>query len=224
MKKYILELQSSEGGEDSKLLVDEMLGIYQKVMQKNNFKYSILEKRIGYVSIWLLSEEAYKFFKKEVGGHRWQRIPPTEKSGRTHTSIILVSLTDQSEVKYQIDKKDVQVIFTRGTGPGGQHRNKVETCVILKHVPTNISVRIDGRSRLFNEREAWSELENRLSKFANRKANDKFTDIKRFQLGQSSRSNKIRTYNEKTGTVINHLNDKKITFRELYKGNLEKIQ
>ena len=37
MKKYILEIQSSEGGEDSKLLVDDMFNIYAKIMQKNNF-------------------------------------------------------------------------------------------------------------------------------------------------------------------------------------------
>ena len=122
-----------------------------------------------------------------------------------------------------MDKKDVEVIYTRGTGPGGQHKNKVETCVILKHIPTNISVRIDGRSRMQNEKIAWFELEKRLDDL-NRKNNSiKKADIKREQIGISNRANKIRTYNEKTGTVINHLNNKKITFRELYKGNIEKL-
>jgi protein subunit release factor A len=51
MKKYILEIKSSEGGEDSKLLVDEMYNIYTKVMQKYNFAYSIISKRFGYISI-----------------------------------------------------------------------------------------------------------------------------------------------------------------------------
>lgn len=51
MKKYILEIQSSEGGEDSKLLVDDMFDIYTKVMQKNNFDYTIASRRYGYISI-----------------------------------------------------------------------------------------------------------------------------------------------------------------------------
>jgi protein subunit release factor A len=51
MEKYILEIQSSEGGEDSKLLVEDMYNIYSKVMQKNHFAYGIVNKRLGYISI-----------------------------------------------------------------------------------------------------------------------------------------------------------------------------
>jgi protein subunit release factor A len=51
MKNYVLEIKSSEGGEDSKLLVDEMFNIYTKVMQKNNIAYKIVNKRFGLISI-----------------------------------------------------------------------------------------------------------------------------------------------------------------------------
>jgi len=51
MKNYVLEIKDSEGGEDSKLLVDEMYNIYSKVMQKNNFAYTLMNKRFGLVSI-----------------------------------------------------------------------------------------------------------------------------------------------------------------------------
>lgn len=122
-----------------------------------------------------------------------------------------------------MDKRDVRVIFTRGTGNGGQHKNKVETCVELRHLPTGISVRIDGRSRKHNEEEAWSELQKRLDDLSVRDNNRKQTDIKRGQIGISNRANKIRTYNEKMGLVINHLNDKTISFRDLYKGNIDKL-
>jgi len=171
----------------------------------------------------LTTEESYNFFINEVGGHRWQRTPPTEHKGRVHTSIVTVSLLKNITNSFCIDKKDVEVIYTRGTGNGGQHKNKVETCVVLKHIPTNISVRIDGRSRIQNEKIAWDELEKRLNDLNEKNNNDKLANIKREQLGISNRSNKIRTYNEKTGMVINHLNNKKITFRELYKGNIEKL-
>ena len=33
---------------------------------------------------------------------------------------------------------DCEVTRTRGTGPGGQHRNKVETAMVVKHLPTGI--------------------------------------------------------------------------------------
>jgi protein subunit release factor A len=51
MKNYVLEIKDSEGGEDSKLLVDEMFNIYLKVIQKNNFVCTYINKRFGYVSI-----------------------------------------------------------------------------------------------------------------------------------------------------------------------------
>ena len=51
MKNYVLEIQNSEGGEDSKLLVEDMYGIYSKVMQKNGFVHTVLARRAGFVSI-----------------------------------------------------------------------------------------------------------------------------------------------------------------------------
>ena len=219
----MLEIQSSEGGEDSKLLVDDMFDIYTKVMQKNNFEYNVDNRRNGYISIWLNSKKAYNFFKNEVGGHRWHRIPPTEHKGRVHTSVVLVSILKYNNENVTLNEEDVHVVYTRGTGPGGQHRNKVETCVILKHLPTRISVKIDGRSRWANEKFAWEELNRRLLDLKRKDDNLDLINEKRDQLGKPSRSNRMRTYNTKTGLVVNHINNKKITFRDLYKGNLEKI-
>jgi protein subunit release factor A len=76
---------------------------------------------------------------------------------------------------------------------------------------------------LQNEKIAWDELNKRLNDLSVRDNNHKLANNKREQLGIAGRSNKIRTYNQKTGTVINHINNKKITFRDLYKGDLEKI-
>lgn len=159
-----------------------------------------------------------------MGGHRWQRIPPTEHKGRIHTSTVTVSLLEKdTTISYNLNKRDVREIFTKGSGPGGQNKNKVVTCVELRHIPTGISVRIDGRSRVQNEKVAWDELRKRLNDLSVRDNNHKLADAKREQIGIANRSNKIRTYNEKAGIVINHLNDKRITFRELYKGNIEKL-
>lgn len=136
----------------------------------------------------------------------------------------MVSLLEKNTSNsFDLNKKDVRVIFSKGSGPGGQNKNKVVTCVELRHEPTGISVRIDGRSRINNEKNAWNELEKRLNDLNTRNNNNKLTNIKHQQLGITGRSNKIRTYNQKTGIVINHINNKKITFRELYKGDLNKI-
>jgi protein subunit release factor B len=36
---------------------------------------------------------------------------------------------------------DIQEVFVRASGPGGQHVNKTATCVCVRHIPTGIEVR-----------------------------------------------------------------------------------
>jgi len=40
MDKIILEIRAAEGGQDSKLLVKDMVNIYTKVCSQNNFAVS----------------------------------------------------------------------------------------------------------------------------------------------------------------------------------------
>lgn len=49
---------------------------------------------------------------------------------------------------------NIQIRWTKGTGPGGQHKNKVETCCVMTDLDTGITVKVDGRSRTSNEKEA----------------------------------------------------------------------
>ena len=60
--------------------------------------------------------------------------------------------------------KDVQFQTMRGSGPGGQHRNKVETAVRATHIPTGITViATEHRSQYRNKQLALERLQNRLS-------------------------------------------------------------
>ncbi len=60
--------------------------------------------------------------------------------------------------------KDVQFQTMRGSGPGGQHRNKVETAVRATHIPTGITaIATEHRSQHRNKQLALERLQNRLS-------------------------------------------------------------
>lgn len=50
-----------------------------------------------------------------------------------------------------IQEKDLIEKFIRSSAPGGQHVNKTSTCVVLKHLPTNLEVRCQqDRSQSMN--------------------------------------------------------------------------
>ncbi len=53
--------------------------------------------------------------------------------------------------KFKIFEKDIEEKFIRSSGKGGQHVNKVSTCVYLKHIPTSIEVKCQSeRSQTLN--------------------------------------------------------------------------
>ena len=59
---------------------------------------------------------------------------------------------------------ECDIRFTRRSGPGGQHRNKVETAVVLLHRPTQIQAEAnERRSQAENRRVALSRLRLKLA-------------------------------------------------------------
>lgn len=57
--------------------------------------------------------------------------------------------------EYVLDESELEEIFSRSAGPGGQHVNKVSTRVTLKHLPTGLQVSVqEGRSQSVNRQRA----------------------------------------------------------------------
>lgn len=49
-----------------------------------------------------------------------------------------------------IRESDLRESFSRSGGAGGQHVNKVSTCVVVTHIPTGLSARSQERSQGLN--------------------------------------------------------------------------
>lgn len=68
--------------------------------------------------------------------------------------------------KYIFNKRELSVSFTKGSGPGGQNRNKRETAVRVLHKPTGlIAEASERRSQNQNLQAALERLERKIEKY-----------------------------------------------------------
>jgi protein subunit release factor A len=63
--------------------------------------------------------------------------------------------------KFTITRKDLEISYFSGSGCGGQHRNKHDNCVRIKHPPTGVIVTgQDHKERQRNMKDALTRLTN----------------------------------------------------------------
>lgn len=185
----------------------EDLGLaYIKYAVRNGLKLENEEWENGKVVLVFVGVGAHSLFAREGGKHCVQRVPPTEKRGRRQTSIVTVAVTVPATeaLASKLNMAEITITTKRGGGPGGQHRNKTESCVVVRHVPTGLTATIDGRDQHANKRLALKVLAARLENVKCEIAQQQAADVKRQQVGNGGRADKIRTYNFIDSRAVDH--------------------
>ena len=166
-----LDIQAGAGGTEAQDWASMLLRMYCKWSDQHGFKYEILDQSDGEVagikgcSIKIDGPFAYGWLRTETGVHRLVRKSPFDSGNRRHTSFasVFVSPEVDDDINIDINPADLEADTFRASGAGGQHVNKTESAIRIRHMPTGIVVACQSeRSQHKNRSSAMKMLKAKL--------------------------------------------------------------
>jgi peptide chain release factor 1 len=232
INEVILEIRAGAGGDEAALFALDLFKMYRAYAERKSWSFEVIDESRdelgGYKEVIseIRGKLVFSLLKYDSGVHRVQRIPETEKSGRIHTSTATVAVMPVfKDIKLEIADKELEIVFFKSSGAGGQNVNKVETAVRIKHLPTSITVSCQSeRHQHQNKEKALSILKAKLFDLKRKERQEKLVSERRNQIGTGERSEKIRTYNFPQDRITDHrVNQSWKNISRILQGDLEII-
>lgn len=169
--------------------------------------------------------------EQQAGLQRLQRVPPTERSGRVHSSSVTVTVLDATAKNTNSGSKflkrkaeDFKVDWFNGTTKaGGQHHQKNATCCRLTHLPTGIVKTSQTRSRKNSEMCAMSALVQELDILSHQENHHHQNNQRQVSTGSGERGalERQRTWRFQDNMVLDHQRNLRAPLSKVLAGNFK---
>ena len=215
--RTVVEVRPGEGGDDAVLFAEELTAAFAAHSRRVG---DAVKVERGRTTVLTITGRSGSLLTPLAGTHRVQRIPRNDPRGRRHTSTATVAvLAGDGGPDLDVPDSDLDVEVFRGSGPGGQHRNKTATCARVTHVPTGlVVVATRSRSQHQNIEEAKAEVRTRLTAGAQAGAAADRRDQRNAQITTAERPVKAFTWNDQRGEVIDHATGRRYQMRAFLQG------
>ena len=167
----ILEINAGAGGTEACDWAEMLYRMYMMWAQRKGFKFIELNRQDGDVAglksatIEVQGDYVFGLLKGENGVHRLVRVSPYNSQGKRMTSFssVFVHPMIDDTIEIDINPADLEWDTFRASGAGGQHVNKTESAVRVRHLPSGIVAECQQeRSQHMNRDKAIQLLKSRL--------------------------------------------------------------
>jgi len=206
----ILSIHAGSGGVDAQDWAEMLLRMYLRWAEHHRFRTDIYdysegeEAGVKSTTVEITGQYAYGYLRSEIGTHRLIRLSPFDSAHRRHTSFAKVEVMPdiESEIEIIIRPEDIEVDTYRATGAGGQHVNKTDSAVRMRHIPSGLVVTCQNeRSQLQNREVAMKLLKVRLYELEVRKREEEAAKLKGVHV-QADFGTQIRSVTVHPYTIV----------------------